>query len=71
MFLALLRRICIVLRHLLGIFYFTYFSRYSRVSPGFVIVPSAFSSVLNVCLVELSILFLKVFSASTELIFSL
>ena len=47
-------------------------SRYSRVSaPGLVIVPSAFSSVPNVCLVELSIIILKVFAASTELIFSL
>ena len=47
-------------------------SRYSSVSvPGSVIVPSVFSSVPSVCLVELSIIFLKVFAASTELIFSL
>ena len=47
-------------------------SKYSSVStPGSVIVPSYFSSVPSVCRVELSIIFLNVFAASTELIFSL
>ena len=47
-------------------------SRYSSVSePGFVMVPSGFSRVPSVCLVEPSTIFLKVFAASTELIFSL
>ena len=47
-------------------------NRYSNVStPGFVMLPSVFSTLPSVCLVELSIIFLKVLAASTELIFSL
>ena len=47
-------------------------SKYSSVSgPGDVIVPSGFSSVPSVRLVDPSTIFLKVFAASTELIFSL
>ena len=49
-----------------------YVRKHSRVSvPGYVIVPSSFSRVPSVCLVVLSITFLKVFAAPTELIFSL
>ena len=45
-------------------------SKYSSVSePGVVIVPSGFSRVPSVCRVDPSTIFLKVFAASTELIF--